>query len=121
MPALIGRELSDPIVQGDSYLSAHGRALSFSREDFPDIPDGSGVVLTARHVDLPETSFTMAGSVSVPTGVKVVTFEPASDETRDYVPGKYEFDVEVRFPDGNAATFVGPNVFLRVLADVSDN
>ncbi|WP_437205738.1 hypothetical protein [Planctomicrobium sp. SH664] len=121
VPTLAGQSLSAPLIQGDSYLAEHGRAIEFSRSDFPDLSGDEQVTLTASSVDTPAVTFTLEGSIAVATGAKVLRFEPTSIQTRLYPAGRYEFDVEVEFADGNRATFVGPNVFLRVLADVTDN
>lgn len=117
-PTLLDQHLSTPLVRGDCYLHAHGRALTFSRSDFPDLTGLEQVTLTARNLSDPSLTFSLTGEVAVTTGVKVLRIEATSAQTLEWSPGKYEFDVEVRFPDDNAATFVGPNVFLRVLEDV---
>lgn len=124
VPALNGQQLSAPLVRGDSYSAAIGSAIEFSRSDFPDLPEGTTAVLTARKGEA-ETpvSFTISGteaSIPVRTGAKVVRFEPTAAQTVLWEPGKYEFDVQLTWPDGKTRTFVGPNVFLRVLADVSE-
>ncbi|SFH85751.1 hypothetical protein [Planctomicrobium piriforme] len=121
VPTLCERELSQPLIRGDSYLAAHNRALDFARSDFPDLGDDCVVTLTARHTGEPDVQFQVIGSVVTGTGTKVVRCEITSEQSRTFVPGKYEFDIEVLFPDGNAATFVGPGVWLRVLADLTDN
>jgi hypothetical protein len=119
IPTLSGRTLTAPLIQGDSYLAERGRAIEFSRVDFPDIPAGSQARLGARLLDDETVSFSISGEIAVASGVKVLRFEPTTLQTRAWVPGKYQFDVDVVFPDGNVATFVGPDVFLRVLADIS--
>ncbi|HWL07811.1 MAG TPA: hypothetical protein VNQ76_05385 [Planctomicrobium sp.] len=123
IPTLVGRNLSDPLIRGDSYTTALEAAIEFSRSDFPDIPDGSTATLTARTLESGSVeSFSISGdqsSIPVRTGTKVVRFEPLSSQTRLWEPGQYEFDVEISFPGGERRTFIGPGVFLRVLDDVT--
>lgn len=123
VPALSGQQLNAPLVRGDTYSAAVGSAIEFSRSDFPDLPDGTTAILTARKCDAETpTSFEISGteaSIPVRAGAKVVRFEPNAEQTRLWDPGKYEFDVQLTWPDGKTRTFVGPNVFLRVLSDVT--
>jgi len=125
VPTLNGGQLSAPLIRGDTYSAALDSALEFSRNDFPDLPEGTTAQLTARKCEGVEpTSFTISGteaSIPVRSGTKVVRFEPTGSQTALWEPGKYEFDVQVTWPDGRKRTFVGPNVYLRVLADVTDN
>ena len=125
VPTLQNGHLSLSLIRGDSYLAEHGRAIEFSRETFPDLDGEEEVTLTARMLDAPDSeeppTFTLSGSIVVAEGVKVVRFEPTSAQSSAWTPGRYEFDVEIEFADGNTATFVGPNATLRVLADVTQN
>jgi len=124
IPALSGQQLSHPLIQGDSYSAALNSAIEFSRSDFPDLPEGVSAKLSAVKREAgQETRFEISGdqaSVPVRAGAKVVRFEPTAEQTRLWEPGKYEFDVQLTWPDGNTRTFVGPNVFLRVLAEVTE-
>lgn len=120
VPTLAGNHLSAPLVRGDSYLDDHERAIVFSRSDFPDLQGTEIVRLTARNVRDASNTFSITGSIAVASGTKVLKFEPTSAQTAGWTPGKYEFDVEVEFADGNVATFVGPDVYLRVLNDVTE-
>ncbi len=115
VPAISGDLLTPPLIQGDSYLADHGRAITFSRADFPEIPSGSHVRLLARQLDDPLSRIELEGDVSVTTGIKVVRFEVTSAESALWKAGQYAFHVEVEFPDGNSATFIGPDTRLRVV------
>ncbi len=123
IPTLLGKHLTDPLIQGDSYTADLGSAIEFARSDFPNVPSDATATLTARKQDNGEAvTFTISGdqsSIPVKTGTKVVRFEPTSEQTRLWSPGKYEFDVEITFPNGEKRTFIGPGVYLRVLADVA--
>lgn len=124
-PTLAGQNLSQSLVRGDNYTSAYNAALEFSRSDFPDLPAGARCELNARSVegDVP-FQFQIrdsAASIPIATGTKVVRFEPTSSQTAQWEPGKYEFDVTVTFPDGERRTFVGPQVYLRVLERIVAN
>jgi len=123
VPTLSGQQLSAPLIRGDTYSAAIGSALEFSRSDFPDLPADATATLTARKTEGESpASFTVSGtesSIPVRTGAKVVRFEPTAVQTALWEPGKYEFDVQITWPDGRVRTFVGPNVFLNVLADVT--
>lgn len=120
VPALVGRSLSHPLVRGDSYLAVHDRAITFARADFPDLSGDEAVTLTARKIDGDEAAtIVLAGSVAVATGTKVVAIEATSEESRDWQPGAYRFDVEVSLDAENVATFVGPDAHLIVLDDVT--
>ncbi|WP_437230379.1 hypothetical protein SH661x_001937 [Planctomicrobium sp. SH661] len=122
VPALLGRTLTDPLIQGDTYSAELDSAIEFSRSDFPDIAEESTCRLIARKQDCSDVvTFTISGeqaSIPVRTGAKVCRFEPTAEQTREWEPGKYEFNVDVIWPDGKTRTFVGPNVFLRVIGDV---
>ncbi|WP_437185804.1 hypothetical protein SH668x_002922 [Planctomicrobium sp. SH668] len=120
-PMMIGKTLSTPLIRGDSYLAEHGRALEFSRSDFPDLPADSQVRLSAKNVDQPGVSFQLAGTILSGIETKVVRFQPTSAQSATWIPGKYRFDIQVTFPDGNSATFEGPNSFLHVIPDVTEN
>ena len=123
VPALVGNQLSAPLVRGDCYLHSHGRSIQFSREDFPDLAGDETVTLTAKMLDAPDPddppTITLTGSIAVAEGTKVIRFEPTSTQTASWTPGRYEFDVQVAFDGDNSATFVGPNCRLRVLGDLS--
>jgi len=123
MPTLGQQLLPQPFIQGDTYSLALNSAIEFSRSDFPDLPEGMNAKLSAvKRESGQETRFEISGdqaSVPARTGTKIVRFEPTAEQTRLWEPGKYEFDVQLTWPNGSTRTFVGPNVFLRVLADVS--
>lgn len=120
LPTLDGQQLSVPLVRGDSYLAEHGRSIEFARADFPDLSGTESVTLSARHLEDAGIQFSLTGVIATASGIKVLRFATTSSQSSLWTPGKYEFDVQVEFGDGNVATFVGPNVFLRVIADVDE-
>lgn len=117
IPALEGNALNAPIVRGASYLEEHSRQIPFSRNDWEDIPDGSSVILTASGQKNGEViEFECEGTITSPTGdTKAIQFTPDSAETGDWEPGCYTFQVDIIYPDGNTAPFVGPGCFLEVI------
>jgi|GEM_PF-2207735 len=124
IPTLCERHLTAPLIRGDSYTVELNSAIEFARSDFPDLPVGAAATLTARRTEgLPPSTFSLTGShasIPVRTGTKVVRFEAPSSQTAQWLPGRYEFDVEIQFPNGEQRTFVGPGVFLQVIADLTD-
>jgi hypothetical protein len=118
VPTLIGRELSTPLVQGDAYLTEQNAAIEFSRADWSPLPEGCTVQLQAKSFDGQPATITLEGTLPVSSGAIVARFEPDSEVTAGWQPGKYEFQVLITFPDGNVRSFVGPAVFLRVIPPV---
>lgn len=121
IPSLEGNQLSAPLVQGASYLTADARALTFSNSDFAEIPVDAAVTLRARGTgaDGQARQFSLDGEVVTGSGAtKTVRFSFGSATSAQFAPGRYEWQVDVELSAGNTAPFVGPDVFLEVLAAV---
>lgn len=116
MPGVVNGRLNYPLIVGDSYLAAHGRALTFSSSAWPDLT-GAAVQLLARKPGKgTQPTITITGSVATPSGPAVVRFEPTAADTAQYVPGQYRFGVKATLSDGTVATLIDPETLLDVVA-----
>lgn len=113
VPALAGSELNTALVQGSSYLD--DRALTLTNQSIESVPDettvelrawGSGPNSTAR-------AFSIAGEIVSQNPVSIA-FEITSEQSAEWQPGRYEWQVDLVLPDGNTIPFLGPKIFLEV-------
>ncbi|HWL08582.1 MAG TPA: hypothetical protein VNQ76_09265 [Planctomicrobium sp.] len=125
IPLVYGSHLKPPLVQGSSYLHQYGRSLPFSRSGIADIPEGTDVVLRARGSGTDGArQFQIPGIVITRSGTtKTVRFDVTSEQSAEWVPGKYEFQIDLIFPHEPGDTpdsfpFFGPGYCLEVLPSI---
>lgn len=120
-PALIGQQLKPDLVAGASYLATHGRALRFSNTSSMTPPAGTTAVLRAIGHSPAARQFSLTGILLERTDpTKIVQFEASSQQSAQWQPGTYQFQIDLVFPGTpqQTAPFLGPGSLLNVLQPV---
>jgi hypothetical protein len=91
------------LVVGDDYFHAHGRAIDFLSDDYPDLA-GASCLLRILSRDTGAVVFSLAGTI---VDAKTLRFEIPRTETAKLTPaavGTYVYSSRVIFADGQIAT-----------------
>lgn len=98
-PVMTGGSVA--ITQGDSYLAADGRALSWRSAAWPSL-GGASVTLTATSKYDGHTHLNVRCTASVGS----VTCELSSMQTAAIPVGSYRLSIVASYPDGHSVTLV---------------